>query len=497
MTRHWLTVLVVSTLTLSGCTPLSPEMQVIHDAAEAMGGVDDIEDAQTIVLQGSGREYRLGQNKDPDDELPYWESEDYVREIDLQNGRWRLTHRRTSAFLTGNPALQQEQILGLDGDVAYDVDGNGTARRAGEQVARERRAEYHHHPVSLVQLALAEGSVVGNLRQSGGQNVVDITSADGDTYTMHVDPGTKYPSKIVSVGYHSSLGDVTLTTEFDDYWETGGLGGFQSRLTLPRRIAARMDEFPTWDLRVTNDVDLQIDDLSTPEEARLAPPPEFQANVQVEEVADGVWLLAGQSHHSVLIEFADYTALFEAPQNEGRTLAVIEQARALQPDKPLQYLITSHHHFDHSAGVRAAVSEGLIVITHELNAAFLRNIVGRPHTVRPDALAQNPQELMLELVNGDVVYELSDGRRTLHLVRIVEDEHSDSILMGYLADERILIEADAFSPNSNAAPFATNLLKNVRNLNWRVDTIVPIHGTVVAFSALEAAVDAEANRSRR
>ena len=44
---------------------------------------------------------------------------------------------------------------------------------------------------------------------------------------MHIDPGTKYPSKIVSVGYHPSLGDVTLTTEFDDYWETGGLGGFQ------------------------------------------------------------------------------------------------------------------------------------------------------------------------------------------------------------------------------------------------------------------------------
>ena len=314
---------------------------------------------------------------------------------------------------------------------------------------------------------------------------------------MHIDPGTKYPSKIVSVGYHPNLGDVTLTTEFEDYWETGGLGGFQSRLTLPRRIAARMDEFPTWDLRMSSVVDQQLDDLSATEEVRSAPPPlQFQANVQVEEVADGVWRLAGQSHHSVLIEFADHTVLFEAPQNQARTLAVIEQARGLQPDKPLQYLINSHHHFDHSGGVRAAVSEGLIVISHELNAEFIRNIVGRPHTVRPDALARNPQELKLELVNGDEVYELTDGRRTLHLVRIFEDEHSDSILMGHLADERILIEADAFSPSSNAAPFAANLLKNVQDLNWRVDTIVPIHGSVVAFSALEAAVDAEANRSQ-
>ena len=87
-----------------------------------------------------------------------------------------------------------------------------------------------------------------------------------------------------------------------------------------------MDEFPTWDLRVSNDVDQQIDDLSAPEGARSSPPPEFQANVQVEEVADGVWLLAGQSHHSVLIEFADHTVPFEGPQNEARTLAVIEQA---------------------------------------------------------------------------------------------------------------------------------------------------------------------------
>ena len=488
MTGHWLTVLIVSTLTLSGCTPLSPELQVIHDAGDAMGGVADIEEAENIVLRGSGRQYRLGQNKNPDDDLPYWGSEDYVRHIDLQTRRWRLSHRRTSAFLTGN--VQQEQVLGLDGDVAYDVGGNGTARR-GTQVARDRLAEYYHHPVSLVQLALADGSVVGNLRHEGGDNVVDITSADGDTYTIHIDAETNYPSKIVSVGYHPTLGDVTLTTEFDDYRETGGFGGFQSRLTLPRRISARMDEFPTWDLRVSNDVDQQIVDLSAPEEARSAPP-EFQANVQVEEVADGVWLLAGQSHHSVLIEFADYLVLFEAPQNEARTLAVIAQARELQSDKPLQYVVNSHHHFDHSGGVRAAVSEGLTIITHEVNAEFLRDIVGRSFTGRQDALARNPQEL--KLVNGDEVYELSDGRRTLHLVRIVADEHSDGILMGHLAVERILIEADAFSPGSTAAPFAANLLKNVRDLNWRVDTIVPLHGSAVEFSALEAAVEAEANR---
>ena len=69
MIRDWLPILIASTLTLLGCSPLSPEIQVIHDAGDAMGGVDHVLETENIVLQGSGRQYRLGQNQDPDDEL--------------------------------------------------------------------------------------------------------------------------------------------------------------------------------------------------------------------------------------------------------------------------------------------------------------------------------------------------------------------------------------------------------------------------------------------
>ena len=491
MIRDWLPILIASTLMLLGCSPLSPEIQVIHDAGDAMGGVDHVLETENIVLQGSGRQYRLGQNQDPDDELPYWEVEDYVRKINPHTPRWNLTNRRTSTFLTGNPAFGQEQNFGLDGDVAYNIGTDGAARRAAAGVARDRLTEHYHHPLTLTCLALAEGSIVSNLRQEGDQDVLDITSAVGDTYTMYIEISTKLPNRIVSMAYNTNLGDVTLTTEFDDYQETSGLGGFQTRLTLPRRISSRIDGWPMWDLRVEAQVNQQIGDVSAPEEARSVPAPEFQANVRIEEVTDGVWLLGGQSHHSVLIEFADYLALFEAPQNDTRALAVIEQARNLRPDKTLQYLINSHHHFDHSGGVRAAVSEGLTIITHEDNADFFRDLVVRPHTIQQDALTRFPNELTLELVTGDAVYELSDGSNALQLVRILDDAHSSSILMGYLPRERLMIEADAFSPNSRAAPFAANLLKNVRGLDWRVDRIVPIHGGVSEFATLEETVENE------
>ena len=92
MTNRSLIVLIASTLTLFGCTSRTQEMQLVADVAEAMGGSRGVLGAETLVLQGtSGRQYRLGQNRDPDDNLPYWEIDEYRREIDLQTGRWRLT----------------------------------------------------------------------------------------------------------------------------------------------------------------------------------------------------------------------------------------------------------------------------------------------------------------------------------------------------------------------------------------------------------------------
>lgn len=481
------------TFVVYGCTERTPEMQLIYDVGEAMGGEDNIDETQTLLLEGDGRQYRLGQNNDPADTLPYWELDEYQREYDLVNDRWRVAQLRTSGYLTGNPVYQQEQTFGVDGDIGYDVAEDGTVRRAPEQTAVERRADYYHHPVTLIQLALTEGSVVGNLRQEGGEDVVDVTAASGETYTMYVDATTQQPTRIVSQGAHGVLGDVTLTTRFEDYSETGGFGGFEARLTLPRGIAAMTEDFTTWELRVESATDRDLGDLSAPEEARSAPAPEFRADVQVEEVGDGIWRLAGQSHHSLLIEFSDFLALVETPQNDQRALAVIAQARELQPDKPLQYVVNTHHHFDHSGGIRAAVSEGLTVITHQTNAEFYEALVRRPHTRMPDALTSSPQELTLELVDNEI-YELGEGRRTLHLARVRPNAHADAMLIGYLPRERILIEADLYTANSAEAPFAANLIQALEEREWRVDQVQPIHGQPFEIAVLEAAAEGESPR---
>src|SRR4030095_2890109 len=213
--------------------------------------------------------------------------------------------------------------------------------------------------------------------------------------------------------------------------------------------------------------------------AVTAPPP---ATVTVEEVAKSVWLLAGQSHHSVVVEFNDHLILIEAPQNDTRTLAVIAKARDLRPNKQLTHVVNTHHHFDHSGGIRAAVSEGLAVITQKANAQFFEDAIKRPHTIVPDALVKNATPLRLEVVDDGM--ELADSGMTVQLYRIDGNPHGDAMLMAYLPRERILVEVDAFSPGAAVQPYAANLLENITKRNLKVDRIVPLHGTIAPFGDL-------------
>ena len=66
-----------------GCSSAPPEMQAIQNAAEAMGGADAIRSATTLVVEGNGTGYRLGQNFNPDSDLPQVEIESLRLEIDI------------------------------------------------------------------------------------------------------------------------------------------------------------------------------------------------------------------------------------------------------------------------------------------------------------------------------------------------------------------------------------------------------------------------------
>ena len=63
--------------------------------------------------------------------------------------------------------------------------------------------------------------------------------------------------------------------------------------------------------------------------------------------------------------------------------------------------------------------------------------------------------------------------------------------MAYLRKERLLIEADAYSPGATPKtpdPFSVNLEANVRRLGLDVERILPLHGMIVPYGELMKAI---------
>ena len=109
----------------------------------------------------------------------------------------------------------------------------------------------------------------------------------------------------------------------------------------------------------------------------------------------GVFYLTGTTHHSLVVEMRDHIVVVDPPNTEERARAVLAKAKELIPNKPIRYVVTSHHHWDHLGGIRTAIDEGATIVTHQSNKAFLERVAKTPHTLGPDRLAaskKSPQD---------------------------------------------------------------------------------------------------------
>ena len=179
---------------------------------------------------------------------------------------------------------------------------------------------------------------------------------------------------------HPVVGDIKVVTNYGPYRDFAGV-------KFPTRIVQYQDGLPALDVIVTAVRANPTFNVEVPSNVRSTP-----TVVKSEKAADGVWFIAGDSHNSVLVEMKDYLIVVEAPSGDDRSMAVMAEVKKLVPNKPIKYLVNTHHHFDHSGGVRAYAAEGVTIVTHELNRPYFERAAANSWSLASRSLGQVEEE---------------------------------------------------------------------------------------------------------
>jgi glyoxylase-like metal-dependent hydrolase (beta-lactamase superfamily II) len=464
----------------------SAQAASLKEAADALG----VANIKSIEFSGSGRWFQFGQAPSPGLPWPQFDVSNYAATLNYENPSLRILVTRKQAIDPGRirpgPVEQrvEQYVIGSQAWNATVPPNSpaGTAPTVTPQpaAAQERQAEIWATPQGFVKAALANNAASTPI---GGDGVEVSFTAGGKFRYVGVINARNQVERVSTWIDNPVLGDTLVETRFRAYKDFNGI-------SFPVQITRSQGGYPVLDLAIQDVKPNPALDLTAPPAvvSYQVPP------VVVNKLADGVHYLTGGTHHSVAIEQSDRIVLVEAPLDEERSLAVITKIRETIPNKPIKYVVASHVHFDHSGGLRTLVDEGATVVAHELDKPYFEKAWANPHTLNPDRLAKSQKVAQFETYSDKRV--LTDAVRPVEIYRIAENAHSDDLGLIYLPKEKILIEADAYTPPAanvpppaSPNPYSVNLYENIQKLRLEVAQIAALHGPrVVTLADLKAAI---------
>ena len=463
---------------------LTPIAVYAQDARAALEGISRAMGAGTvksIQYSGNGVNFQVGQNYTPEYPWPRFVVKSFTRTVSYETAAIRDELVRTTGEEPQRggggggmaPGTEQRQNFAARGDFAWNVVGDATP--PAPVALLDRQLQLWTTPHGVVKMAMASNAAV-----------------QGNTFSFLVPArfrvwgyvnSQNLVEKVVALVPNAVLGDMRFEANYSDYKDFGGV-------KFPMKIKQTIGDWPALDLTVTDVQPNAKVDIALPDPVAKTPAP--YARVASQMVAEGVWYVTGGTHHSVVIEMKDHLILVESPLNEDRAVAVLGEVKKLS-SKPIKYVIVTHHHFDHSGGVRGIAAEGVTIIAHDANKAFFEKTLAAPATINPDRLAKATKKSTVEGTGARRT--LTDGTRTVEIYQITDNIHHGGIVMVHLPKEKFLIEADVYTPPAPNAPAPTSinptwvsLADNIKRLNLTVDNILPIHGRMVPIADLHKGI---------
>ena len=472
---------------------------VLQAAADTMG----VTDMTSIQYSGTGWIGAVGQSYAPDQDWPRFELASYTRTIDFStySSKEEMVIRQGnySARGGGVTPIRGEQRLSrlVSGTRAWDLRGDHVVPTP--ELSERRMLEILLTPHGFLKAAVASNPTAVTRNEYGGRVTVVSFLALGRYRVNGTITQDNILQRVQTWLPNPVVGDMYYETVYTNYQDVGGGVQFPMRWHQHQDYDDGAHEpnvsggDHAFGLETISDVRINVDDAGLTIAAEVQGAPVPPVRVETEQLADGVWLLGGGSHNSVAAEFRDHVVVIEAPLNEERSLAVIEEVMSLVPEKPIRFIVNTHHHWDHLGGLRTYVHEGATVITHAGNRPYYQEVLkAGPWLLQPDRFSLHPPEEWSEGYIFETVrekYILGDGTRTIELHHVQGLDHAAGMLIAYFPEEKLVVEADLYTPPvpgepslDGPSPSNRTFYRNLQRLKLAVETIVPIQGRPVLMS---------------
>jgi hypothetical protein len=218
------------------------------------------------------------------------------------------------------------------------------------------------------------------------------------------------------------------------------------------------------------------------------------------ELAPNVQHVQGGTANNLIVAMKDFLIVFDAPYGELQSRWTIEAAKAKYPGKPIRYLVLTHHHMDHTGGMRTYVADGATIIVPSEDQAYFEKVVRAPHTLVPDDLQKKPRTPVIYGVFENMT--IKDDTAEIRLYNLSAaanaeaprntNPHVEGMLIGHVMDNKLIYVTDLISPRGPIArsPETIAVGKSLREFDVRDTdlTFVGGHGTTAKQADIAAAL---------
>ena len=474
--KYALSISAALLLALCQWQPASAQQtnKLVSDAVSALGGADALRNLKAIAITGEAKYWEPGQSKVAGKDPKHIEDVKFMVTRDLTGGRARTQWDRDHKY--PDPALiikYTETVLPTGGFVTDDKGANTVM--ASVRMAAAQRELNRASPTLLLKAMENPKDVrpIGNQR-IGRQSYRAVSFNDGSvSYIILFDATTKLPAAIRTMDDDNVRGDQAFDAVLGD-WKA--VGGVQVAHALSYQIGGVEAGKVTY-TQVTANPTIAADAFAVPDTVRAALKGPATSNVPYQwiirrlymsrymdteqpylpaggsvklvELAPNVQHAQGANGNNLIVAMKDHLVVFDAPYGEALSRTVIDLAKAKYPGKPIKYLVQTHHHMDHSGGLRAYVAEGATILVAAPTRAYFNSALRNPRTVAGDAQQTARKPLRITEVKDQTTLKDDAGGE----IRIynIKNPHAEGYLLGHVVKDNIVFVTDLISPRGPVA----------------------------------------------